>query len=229
MKRCTNQLFIMITVVSAILFTGCGPTSISLNNDAVAHLEVNEVSEAESLLQQSLNLNFENPQTHLYLGQCFKQQGRYEKAIYEYRLAVKFRPSFLPAQMALIKTLSEDGQPVASTVQAKNFLEFKTDSVDSLIEIGNTFAEQKLHEQALIAYKQAHNINPNSAAGTVALGDYYFSIGQNEAGLQCYKDAFVIDPIFPGLSRKLGEQGMKVDFSDQLEEIKSPEETQQQQ
>ena len=232
MKQLTNQIPIIMTLICAMIITGCGPTAISLNRDASAHLEVNEVPEAEALLQQSLDLNFEIPETHLILGQCFKQQGRYEKAIHEYRLAVKFQPSFVPAQIALIKTLNEDGQTIASTVQAKNFLAFKTDSVQGLIDIGDDFAEFKLHEQAIIAYKQAQKIQPQLADATVALGDYYFSIGQNEAGVQCYKEAFNINPIFPGLSRKLGEQGMKVDFTEKVEEtveetIEKPVEAQQ--
>jgi len=217
MNQITKLTFAITITTSMFLTIGCGPTALNLNKQACVHLDANEVPQAQLLLNQSLDLNFEKPQTHLYMGQCFKQQGRYEKAIYEYRLAVKYRPSYTSAQIELIKTLDEDGQKVASKVQAMNFLEFKAGPVEGILEIANTFASARLHDQAIIAFrqaqKQAGKQYPPKADATVALGDYYYTIGQNEAGLQCYREAFAIDPVFPGIGRKLGQQGLKIHLS----------------
>jgi Flp pilus assembly protein TadD len=60
-----------------------------------------KVQEAISHCEQALRIRADFPEAHFDLGNAFLQEGEVQKAIVQYRLALKFRPDWIAARNAL--------------------------------------------------------------------------------------------------------------------------------
>jgi tetratricopeptide (TPR) repeat protein len=195
--------------------TGCKSTNpleaVRLNRQAQVYYREGFIDQATTLLQQSVDHDYENPASHYWLGQCYEQKNNAEKAIFEYEIAVRFSPSMELAQLALISALHRQGRIDESVQATKVFCKNKYGLACDIITIADDFAAKGMDNQAVLVFNRAQEVEPDNAAPSVALADFYKSKGQIEMEKNIVTKAVVIDPGYPNLMRRAGELGLRVD------------------
>jgi Tfp pilus assembly protein PilF len=194
---------------------GCRSTSpidaVRLNQEAQVYLEHGDVATAQERLEQSLNADHENPATHYWLGHVHELQDDVGKAEYHYRLAIRFTPATDAAHEALIRLLHKQGKTDASVQATRVFLAQKTNvRASELMQLASVLAAEKMDHQAIMIYKQAQKVEELNPEPSLALAEFYFARDRQEEGVSALTHAFMIDPQYPELARRLGELGQRV-------------------
>lgn len=205
---------VIVGFLALMSVTGCKSTNpleaVRLNRQAQVYYREGYFDQAMTLLQKSVDYDYENPASHYWLGQCYEQKNNITKAIFEYEMAVRFSPTMELAQMALVTALHRQGRIEESIQAAKVFCKSKFGLACDIIAIAKQFAEKGMDQQAILAYERAQEVEPNNAVPSVALADFYLDKGQSKLEISSLTKAFTIDPHYPGLARRLGERGYRV-------------------
>ena len=199
--------------------TGCKSTNpleaVRLNQQAQIYYREGYIDQAMSLLQKSVEYDYENSSSHYWLGQCYEQKNNAVKAIFEYEVAVRFSPSMELAQMALISALYRQDRIDESVQAAKVFCKNRYGLACDIINIAKDFAEKGMDHQAVLLYKRAQEVEPDNAVPSIALADFYKAKGQSKMEVSSLTEAFMIDPYYPDLAYRLGVLGQRVDIPEQ--------------
>jgi len=216
MKSSFLRITTILLLVGVGIFSGCGANNpinaVRLNRQAQIYIDYGQYDRAIELLKASLDADFENSASHYWLGHCYEVQGNLTKTIQEYELSVRFDPSLDLAQLALIDTLEAMGRHEESIEAAKSYLHHRGGPAINLSNLANDFAQKQKDEHALLAYQRAQEVEPANAEPTIKLADYYFAKGDEEKGVKTLEAAFMIDPYYPGLARRLGGYNRRVDI-----------------
>ena len=209
-----SLLYKMLCLILVGLFVagGCAIDAVRLNRQAQVYIKYGRYDDAQKLLANSLDVDFENSASHYWLGSCYQAQGNLSKAIYEYDLAVRFDPAMELGQRSLIKALYIDNQSEKSLEATKVFLNQKTDYARDFLRLAHIFENEQMNQHAVLAYEKAQQIEPGNPGPSIALADFYMAQGQKEQAVQSLIKAFMIDPHYPGLARLLGEHHQRVEI-----------------
>jgi len=213
MKNWLSAKSSFVLIFAIIGLGGCAPSvfdGVRLNRKAQVYISHGQYSHAEKLLQESLNADYENSASHYWLGQCFEARQEMEKAIYEYRLAVRFNPAMNLAQMTLIMALEDVGKHAESLEAASVYLSHKKGAARDCINLAEIFSKHGLPAHTILAYEQAQKVEPNNAKPSMALAEYCFLLNNKDRAIKALIKAFEIDPVYPGLAKQLGELGLRV-------------------
>jgi len=212
-------ILVMLVVLlgSGLFLAGCSSTGSSvykikatnLNQKGQVYFNYGQYAEAIGSYQESLDIDFENSATHYWLGRAYQETADPQKAIEEYRLAVRFTPSMEIAQVALIETLHELGQLDESIIATKSFVKYRTGQADDMVRIGQYFFSQQMDHQAIIVLQRAQELEPTNATPSIVLGDYYQAKGDLEGERGAIMVAFAAEPFYPGLAKRAGLLGIK--------------------
>jgi tetratricopeptide (TPR) repeat protein len=202
-----------LTILLALtLMGGCALRSVRMNQKAQVYIQFGEYEKARNILIDSFKINHENPASHYWLGHCYEQTGQMEKAIYEYGLAVRFDPAMHLAQVSYIKALYRANQIDQAYIATQKYLEHKEVPVRDTIGLAEDFVSEDMFDLARMCYTQAQKNEPDNARPSVEIADFYFAQGQQHSAIEYLKQAFRIDPLYPGLARQLGSHGHRVDI-----------------
>ena len=199
-------------ILALVVLTGCTINSVTLNRQAQVYIKHGRYAEAESLLKESVKVNYENSPSHYWLGHCYQAQGDQKNALWEYGIAVRFDPALEIAQMALIQGLHNDGQVEKSVRATETFLKYKVAEPRYFMRLGKTFMDQQMPQQAIQAYLAAAKADPHSAAPFITIADYFFAKGDNDKGIEYLTKGFKVNPVHPGLAKRLGQLGLRVNI-----------------
>ena len=208
------KMLVTLTLTVLLITGGCVNTldAVRMNRQAQVYFNHNDYDNAEQLLQQSLDVDFENPASHYWLGRCYQVKGNQAKEIRQYRLAAQFAPSMELAQMALIMALHRTGQTEKSLQATEQFLAHKEAPATDFLRLAADFDAQDMPRHLVLASKAAANAEPHNPKPLLFLADYYFEKDDADQGLEYLVKAFKVDPVYPGLARRLGEHGLRVDI-----------------
>ncbi len=221
--KVTRNYFVIISVVTAFILSGCTIDAVHLNRQAQSQIRQGNLDKAAELLKRSHRADYKNSVSHYWLGYCYKARGELTKALWEYELAVRFDPSLDKAQLALIETLNQAGQKEKSLDKTRNYLKYKNNEPVSFFQrLGDSFLQNQMDDHAILTYQLASQRHPKNAVPLAALADYYFEKGDKEKGVEYLTRAFQADPIYPDLARRLGELGYKVEFPEAVKEADKP-------
>jgi tetratricopeptide (TPR) repeat protein len=209
MKSYVTSFGILLGLI-LILGSGCTIDAVRLNQQAQIYMEYGEYQKAEELLIKSLDNDHENFASRYWLGRCYQATGQMEKAIYEYNMAVRFAPSMEAAQIALVKTLYQDGQQDESIMRLKKYLEYKDALMGEFIRIARDFASDGMDIHFVVTLQCTQEKFPNDATPMLELAEFYFNKGDEEKGIEALSRALEIDPTYPGLAKRLGDYGYQV-------------------
>ena len=70
--------------------------------------------------------------------------------------------------------------------------------------------DKGMDHQAVLVYKRAQEVEPDNPIPSIVLADFFKAKGQKNMEISSLKEAFIIDPYYPGLTRRLGELGLRV-------------------
>ncbi|MBN1846065.1 MAG: tetratricopeptide repeat protein [Sedimentisphaerales bacterium] len=195
---------------------GCQSTNpleaVRLNRQAQVYFEHGDYDQAMQLLASSLDADYENCASHYWLGRCHEIKNDPDKAVYEYRLAVRFDPALDVAQRSLIQILHRTGQIDPSVQAARVYLRNKTTLASEFIRMAEEFSAEGMDPQAVLAYQRAQQVEPRNPIPSIALADYYRAKGSKDREIDSLTNALMIDPLYPGLARRLGELGQRIDL-----------------
>ena len=208
------KLFGVLTFAVLLTLSGCVNTldAVRLNRQAQVYFNHNDYDNAEQLLQRSLDVDFENPASHYWLGRCYQVKGDQAKAIRQYRLAARFAPSMELAQMALIMALQRTGQAEESLQATDEYLSHKEAPVADFLRLAGDFGAQDMPRHLVLASKAAAKAEPHNPQPLLFLADHYFEKNDTDQALGYLVKAFKVDPVYPGLARRLGEHGLRIDI-----------------
>jgi len=210
-----NKLCAVLLCLFAIGGCTVNPiNAVRLNRRAQVYFRHGHYDDAQKLLADSLDADFENSASHYWMGRCFQVKANLPKAIYEYQLAVRFDPAMELSQMALIRTLYLNNQPEESLEAAQVFLNHKVSPASDFLRLARSFSSAQMNQHTVLAYARARQIAPNSAEPSIAWADFYFAQGNQDNGLEKLIEAFMIDPHYPGLARRLGQHNQRVEIPD---------------
>lgn len=212
MKQSVKISIFLLLLVILPAMSGCTMKAVQLNQRAQLYYDHERYDEAEQFLVESLEIDYENSASHYLLGKIYALRGKTEKAIYEYSLAVRFSPTMELAQMAYINALYENGQVDQSAKAAETYLQYKDGLASDMVRQAENFAEMKMHPHAVLAYKRAQQLEPTNVEPTMQLAEYYRGRGQRAEEIASLTEALMINPYYPGLARRLGELGQKVEL-----------------
>lgn len=210
MFRLVLPVRMLIVGFALVLIGGCGLRAVRMNQQAQVYIDFGEYEKAEEVLIESFSPDHENPASHYWLGRCYEETGRPEKAIYEYALAVRFAPALDVAQVAYIKSLYRDGQIDQAHIAAQKYLEYKEAPAREIITLAKNFSDDNMSDLALITYRQAQKNEPDNARPLIEIAEFYFEQGEKQTGLDTLTQAFRVDPLYPGLAARLGSHGLRV-------------------
>lgn len=203
-----RSAFVIIGSLALIGVTGCKSTNplraVQLNRQAQLYYQEGYIDQAMTLLQNSIDHDYENSASHYWLGRCYEQKNNLDKAVFEYELAVRFSPTMELAQLALIHSLHRQGRIEESIQATRVFCNSKFGLACDIIAIADQFAEKGMDPQAILAYKRAQEVEPDNPVPSIALADFYKDRGLKEMEISSLREAFIIDPYYPGLGYRLG-------------------------
>ena len=181
---------------------------------AQAAFEQGDCAQVAELIQKSFDVDFEFPDSHMLLGQCYEQTHKPVEAIEQYRFAVRYAPTMHEAQLALIRLLTQQGQTDQADEAAERYIPYMRVSMKQFLTIADNFAAAGLDRYVPMVYQAAATMYPTDAAAYVALGDFYMATGDKAKAAQALLTALEVDPVYPGLAAQLGAMGYRVDLVD---------------
>ena len=222
MTTLTRVITTITLAITLIVGAGCQSHLIEasrLNRQAQRHIDRNRYEDAQHLLRRSFTADYENPTSHYLMAKCYEHAGQVERALYEYRLAVRFCPACRDYQIALATTLERHGLSNEADEALSLFLKHRKARAQEFLEIAAGFDREGMARLQLLTLNHALETHPHDPQPLIALADYHFGNRNENVGVDLLVRAFKIDPTYPGLSRRLGEHGMRVEIPEPVVEV----------
>lgn len=166
-------------------------------------------SEKAELLMQ-IERKYESPEAHYKLGKLYFGDGLWNKAEWEYNVALGFKPGYYEAQAAMVKTLIVSGNEPRSTFAAEQYINQAATSAKRSLLLGQAFQKEGLDDYALACYQQALGLAPSSAALYRQIGYYHLSKGDKIRAEENLRRSFQLDPYQAEVAGELGRLGVIV-------------------
>ena len=117
--------------------------------------------ESIPLLQKAIQLNPNDPDTYINLGNALQEQGELTPAIASYNTALQLKPSYPEAHNNLGTALQEQGELTAAIASFKKALQLNPNNPDALNNLGTVLQEQGNLDAAIASYDSALKLKPN--------------------------------------------------------------------
>ena len=154
-----------------------------------------DYQESVNFLTKSLQINYNQENTHLLLGYTFKQLKEYPKAIDCFRNSLLINPSFFEANMQLgqIYHLLKDKNAILYYDNA-----IKLDSKNELVLYNKALFYQDMQEwnNALSAYSELHEVNKFHSDSHYNLGFIHMELELHDIAANNFSDAIYSNSSF---------------------------------
>jgi len=205
--------FVSLFSLSLLLF--CSVLLIGCNNPQAGSAEVEEARQApvearKALLLRSLDHKYENPDAHYELGRVYQAEGLWAKAERHYNIAISFDPAHRQAQAAMVQLFFESGDSAKARNYADIYMNQVANSASQALKLALAFRNEMLDEYALVCFRKALQLAPNSPAVNKHLGYYYLSKDDKVRAKEYLSRSFQLDPKQPEVAGELGRLGVEV-------------------
>lgn len=173
-------------------------------------IETTGAASEKAALLARIEQKYESPVAHYKLGKLYFADGLWNKAEWEFNVALGFDPIFYQAQAALVKTLIVSGNEQRSVFAAEMYMNQAATSAERSLLLGQAFQKETLDDHALACYQQALGLAPNSAALYRQIGYYYLSKGDKVRAEENLRRSFQLDPYQAEVAGELGRLGVIV-------------------
>eukprot|EP00831_Metopus_contortus_P065623 TRINITY_DN58609_c0_g1_i2.p1 TRINITY_DN58609_c0_g1~~TRINITY_DN58609_c0_g1_i2.p1 ORF type:complete len:240 (+),score=41.76 TRINITY_DN58609_c0_g1_i2:129-848(+) len=215
-----KKTFILILLAVTAFVAGCKSIeAVELNQKAKVYLNYGKYEQAAEIFNKSLDMYFETPSTHYWLGVCYENMNNMSKAIWEYELAIKFDPTMELAQKAYIQALVISGRDDDAIMAADSYFKRLNAPTREYIRIGKNYldAGEEIFAVKALEYAFTNSAPPvasdeahRDVKPLVILADYYAATGNTEKERQYLMMIFQEDSATDGVARRLGELGIKI-------------------
>ena len=204
----TKGIFI-IAVTIMLCLSGCQWFN-GLFNKSDASGVSPAIDSRKTELQKQIERKYENPEAHYQLGKLYHTDSMYDKAEFEYRVALGFDPVHYRAQAGIVKVLHDQGKTAASKMASDLYMNQAAVSAEASLLLGKAFQREGLDSYALACYQQGSTLAPTSAVFSREMGFYYLSKGDTVRAEQNLRQSFQLDPYQPEVAEALGRMGVMV-------------------
>ena len=156
-----------------------------------------------SLWMDVVNKSPENARAHVNLGAAYKSQGLIDKAIEEYRTALKLDPFNLYAHYNLANNYMSQGLIEKAVEYYLIVIKLKPDYLKAHVNLGNAYKSQGLIDKAIEHYLIAVKLSPNPET-YYNLANAYMSQGLIDKAIEYYLIAVKLKPDYPDAHNNLG-------------------------
>jgi len=195
-----------LVLLVAALIGGCGKK----NELETTDIGLTDVGQKKGDLLVKIEKKYENPEAHYELGKLYQADGLWNKAEWEYNVALGFDPVHRRAQAAIVKLLAESGNEARSKLTAEIYMNQVSSSAQASLRLGQAFQKELMDDYALACYQQALALAPNAAAIHRQIGYYYLSKLDTVRAQEYLKRSFQLDPYQAEVAGELGRMGVVV-------------------
>ena len=176
--------------------------------------QADNLEEAEVAYKKAIMKKPENAEALALLGVLCCQSGRLEEGIQYLRKATTYNPKSAETYYNLAKALSNVGLLEDAVTAYKASLRIRDDYVDAWNNLGDCFSQLGRVAESVQAYEKALKLDPNQFV-YFNLGNALLETEDLDSAVECYKQAFDIDPGFSeatlNLTTALKRQGYLAD------------------
>ena len=130
-------------------------------------------------------------------GQAAGKDGRVRAATEAYVEAIRLKPDFAEAYLALGRINHEAGRPDKAIALYRLSLEHDPNLVEAYQGLGNLHFDQNRLEEALGFYQEVVKRSPNSPVGPNSVGNCYYGLQKFQEALEMWQKAIDLDPAYP--------------------------------
>ncbi len=138
------------------------------------------------------------------LAFAYDNQGRIDKAVEEYKTAVKLKPDYVDAHNNLGLAYDKQGRIEEAMEEYKAAIRLKPDNVNAYNNLGLAYVNQGRIEEAVEEYKTAIRLKPDYLKAHNNLGIAYDKQGRVEEAVEEYKTAIRLKPDTANAYNNLG-------------------------
>ena len=160
---------------------------------AVQHHNSGRLHEAESIYQQILRADPNQPDALHLLGVIAHQAGKNDRAVDLITKALAIRPVYAEAHNNLGIALKELGKLDEAVASYHKSLAIKPDYAEAHNNLGNALSDQGQLDEAVASYRKAIAINPNAAQANSNLAFTLNSNGRRSEALDHFKRRLEIE------------------------------------
>jgi Flp pilus assembly protein TadD len=160
----------------------------------------------------------DNPRGHSNLGTALAELGKNDKAMEEFREALRIDPAFEPAHANLGLALFRDGKPAEARAELLDAISLNTRDSNAHCNLGRVLSALGQTNEAVDEFTRAVRINPYFAEAYSNLGTAFVELGKMDNATQEFREALSIDPGFEPAHCNLG---MALYFDGRLAEAKT--------
>jgi tetratricopeptide (TPR) repeat protein len=142
-------------------------------------------------------------ESHFYLGRTYLQQGRHDRALWYFRLAVQLDPDFGLGHYGWGALLHSRGRLEEAIEAYQQAYRCDPQLVVVLNDLGLAYHQAGRVEEALATYQKALAVRPDLALSSSNLGDLLAAQGKSEEAIAHYKAALQTDPDLKGTQKAL--------------------------
>ena len=146
----------------------------------------------------------EDPEIRFNLGRAYEKQRLYERAIEEYRAAIRLAPDGFRAHNNLATIYALRGMYGAAIREYERALQLYADDPNVLHNLGTAHLRQRRYDKAIHYYEQVPEAFPDFARTQFNLGYAYMRIGRNRDAISAYRRAIALDPTYAEAQYNLG-------------------------
>ncbi len=173
-------------------------------NLGAIYTQLNDSKGAIAAYRKALQIKPELTVAHFNLGALFQQQSQWPDAAKHYRQAVEQQPGYYQAWANWGAVLQMVGDLKTAEQCYRKALEINADAL-GYFNLGTNLYDQGAHGQAIEAFNQALQLDPQFADAWNDLGEIYRDQGNMEEAVRCYRAALQADSRHGRANYNLGE------------------------
>ena len=127
-------------------------------------------------------------------GVDLAMQGKLEKALEFFTIAIKTDPSFSLSYYNLGLLYKDQGNLLSSVKSYEKSLKLDSSYIMSYVNLGQVYFELELYNKAFDVYKKALKIDSSNPALFNNLGNVLVAVGRYKEAFDAYKEALTINP-----------------------------------
>ncbi len=188
---------------------GCQSPAMQLRNQGLSLYHQGRYQAALSKFHAALQYNQSEPRGNYYAGAADFMLGRYEQAVYHYKLAWQVDPNYGNVKSAMAEALIKEGK----SNEALNFLEHDaalTGRVTGRLRVARFYARLGDLDDARVNYMKAAVMARQNPAVLVQVGKFFDRLGQKTQAARYYEQAYRDDPSYPGLVPMMLHDGVTI-------------------
>jgi len=173
-------------------------------NLGAIYTQLNDAKGAMAAYRKALQIKPDLTVAHFNLGALLQQQSQWQEAATHYRQAVEQQPGYFQAWANWGAVLQTVGDLKAAEQCYRKALEINADAL-GYFNLGTNLYDQGAHGQAIEAFNQALQLDPQFADAWNDLGEIYRDQANMDEAVRCYRAALQANAEHGRANYNLGE------------------------